>query len=86
MSKAKLKRIHVNQHHIKANAKNNNQELPVFTVKTYDSNTVCNEVEIRGPSKMVYAPEDPLSCGARVWIETRSDVNMKLNDATEVTI
>lgn len=36
--------IHVNQHHIKANAKGAN--LPVLTVKTYKENRTCNVVEL----------------------------------------
>jgi hypothetical protein len=64
--------IHVNQHNVKANAKG--AGLPVLTVKTYKSNTKCNAVEIQGPSKVVYSPNDPLSCGAKVWIETQSEV------------
>jgi hypothetical protein len=64
--------IHVNQHNIKANAKG--ADLPVLTVKTYKSNTRCNAVSVHGPSKIVYSPNDPLSCGARVWIETHAEV------------
>jgi hypothetical protein len=67
------KRIHVNQHNIKANKKDGGNR-PVLTVKTYKDNTTCNEVEILGPSRLVYAPENPLSCGARVWIETTAEV------------
>jgi hypothetical protein len=61
--------IHVNQHVIKANAKNNERN-PVLTVKTYKANTYAHEVEILGSSKIVYSPDKPLSCGAKVWIET----------------
>jgi len=64
--------IHVNQHHIKANAKGAN--LPVLTVKTYKSNKYANEVLIKGFSKLVYSPDKPLSCGAKVWIETEAEV------------
>ena len=64
--------IHVNQHNIKANAKG--ADSPVLTVKTYNSNTRCNAVTVHGPSKIVYSPNDPLSCGARVWIETHAEV------------
>ena len=67
------KRIHVNQHNIKANKKDGGNR-PVLTVKTYKDNTTCNEVEILGPSRLVYSPENPLSCGARVWIETTAEV------------
>ena len=65
-------RIHVNQHNVRANTKGAN--LPVLTVKTYKDNTTCNEVIIHGPSRVVYSPDKPLSCGARVWIETQAEV------------
>jgi hypothetical protein len=32
------------------------------------------EVEFSGPSKMVYRPENPLPCGAKLWIETENCV------------
>jgi hypothetical protein len=67
--------IHVNQHVIKANRKAGAQD-PVLTVKTYKSNTYANAVEIQGPSKVVYSPEKPLSCGAHVWIETEAEVKI----------
>jgi len=67
------KRIHVNQHKIKSNSKHGTKE-PVITVKTYKSNTYCYEVDIKGPCKVIYSPDKPLSCGAKVWIETDSDV------------
>jgi len=67
------KRIHINQHKIRSNKKNNTEE-PVITVKTSKSNTYAKEVEILGKSKLVYKPNNPLSCGARVWIETNEKV------------
>ena len=69
------KYIHVNQHVIKANTKHNKND-PVLTVKTYKSNDYGHEVEIDGPCKVVYRPNKPLSCGARVWIETKSEVKI----------
>jgi len=71
-----IKRIHVNQHRIKANKKYNLND-PVITVKTSKSNTYGHEVVINGPSKVIYSPDKPLSCGARVWIETESEVKIK---------
>ena len=71
-----IKRIHVNQHRIKANKKHNLKD-PVITVKTSKSNTYGHEVVIHGPSKVIYSPDKPLSCGARVWIETESEVKIK---------
>lgn len=63
------KRIHVNQHNIRANGKDNG-DRPVITVKTYKDNRYCNQVEILGESKILYRPDKPLSCGAKVWVET----------------
>jgi hypothetical protein len=68
--------IHVNQHVIKANRKNG-ENNPVLTVKTYKETKYAHEVEIDGPAKVVYRPEKPLSCGAHVWIETQSKVSTK---------
>lgn len=78
MSK-KLRRIHVNQHNIKANAKDGGYR-PVITVKAYDENLYGHEVVIRDDNgkpvaKIVY-PEKPLACGARVWIETNNEVEV----------
>ena len=68
--------IHVNQHVIKANTKTC-KTAPPLTVKTYKSNTKCREVTIHGESKVVYQPNDPLSCGARVFIVTYGKVTCK---------
>jgi len=65
--------IHVNQHVVKANAKTGERN-PVLTVKTYKTNTYANKVEIKGDSIIVYSPDKPLSCGAKVWIETNGEV------------
>lgn len=65
--------IHINQHIIKRNSKTGERE-PVITCKTYKSNDYCHEVEITGPCKVIYRPDKPLSCGAKVWIETTEDV------------
>jgi hypothetical protein len=67
--------IHVNQHEIKANAKNGTAN-PVLTVKTYKDNIYAHEVVIKGDSRIVYSPDKPLSCGAKVWIETQAEVEV----------
>jgi hypothetical protein len=67
--------IHVNQHVIKSNAKTGANE-PVLTVKTYKENRYAKEVIIKGDSKVVYSPDNPLSCGAKVWIETHAEVQV----------
>ena len=67
--------VHVNQHIIKRNSKTGERN-PVLTVKTYRSNKYASEVLITGDSKIIYRPNKPLSCGAKVWIETMGDVKL----------
>jgi hypothetical protein len=66
------KRIHINQHVIRHNLKNPDDMRPPVTIKQRGANIKCYEVMIDGPSKLVYSPDKPLSCGARVWIETNA--------------
>lgn len=68
-----LKRIHVNQHAIRRNRKLGTEEPPI-RIKTSRQNVRCLSVEIEGPSRLVYRPDQPLSCGARLWIETKAEV------------
>ena len=67
------KGIHVNQFKIKSNNKNKTND-PVITIKTYKDNVYAHEVKILGESTVIYRPDKPLSCGAKVWIETDADI------------
>lgn len=67
------KRIHVNQHIIRANG-NKGEDNPPLTIKTSKKNHKAHAIEILGPSLVVYSPDKPLSCGAKVWIETDKPV------------
>ncbi len=67
--------IHVNQHVIKRNKKTGGND-PVITVKTYKENRYAKAVAIHGPSVVIYSPDNPLKCGATVWIETSAEVNI----------
>lgn len=69
------KRIHINQHVIRRNTKTGERE-PVITAKTYKENNYGHEVIIDGPCKVIYSPDKPLSCGARVWIETEEGITV----------
>ena len=71
-----MKRIHINQHIIKRNSKTGQRE-PVITVKEGRTNTYAQSVEILGTSKIVYSPDKPLSCGAKVWIETNAEIKIE---------
>jgi hypothetical protein len=70
-----LTRIHINQHVIRRNKRDGTDEPPI-TVKQGRTNTYCRSVEVLGPSRVVYSPCRPLSCGAKVWIETDSPVRL----------
>jgi hypothetical protein len=68
-----LTRIHVNQHVIKRNRQLGENAHPI-TVKVGKANRYAHRVEVLGPSLLIYRPEKPLPCGARLWIETRAEV------------
>ena len=75
----KVKKIHINQHNIRSN-KTKETDLPVITIKVGSKNYYCNEIEIDGPSTIKYCgsgDQKPLiSCGARVVMETTSEVRV----------
>lgn len=66
--------IHVNRQFIAQNA-NDGGNRPVYTIKTGGKTIYAREVEILGPSKLVYDGRQ-LSCGARAWISTRSALKL----------
>ena len=68
-----MTRIHVNQHVIRDNLRYGRDNPPISVIEGRRT-THCRRVEIEGPSEIVYSPEAPLKCGARVWIETESPV------------
>jgi len=78
----KIARIHVNQHVIKANAKYG-ENNPVFTIKQGGKNTYAYNVKVVGEMELVYSPDKPLSCGAKVWIETRGDIEIDKSSDTK---
>lgn len=78
---SKKKIIHINQHKIRSNTKTGERH-PVITCKTYNTNDYAHEVEVLDQNgvvacRVVYRPDKPLSCGAKVWIETFNNINIK---------
>ncbi len=74
--------LHVNQHVIRANLKRGESNPPLTIRWGSKTTTRCREAMIFGQdglpaARLIYSPEKPLSCGARVWIE--------LLDAASVT-
>lgn len=69
-------KVHINSNTIKSNAKHGRND-PVVTVRK--GSKVLDRglrVTVHGPSRVVYEPDDPLSCGAKVWIETAASLSV----------
>ena len=74
MDKYMKRIVHINQHVIKKNAKTGERN-PVITCKTYKDNIYGYEADFTN-GKVIYSPDKPLSCGAKVWIETTDPVQV----------
>lgn len=68
-----MKIIHVNKNIIQYNSKHK-VNLPVCRVSEGNKTKYGRTVDILGPSRMVYNPDAPLRCGAKLWIETNADI------------
>lgn len=62
---------------------------PVYTIKSDGRTRYAREVSVNGPSRLIYNGKQ-LSCGARCWIETESDITlvdeMSFQDARDAGI
>ena len=67
--------IHINRNIIQRNAKRG-ETNPVCRVEKDGVVRYCMEIDIKGPSRMVYRPDNPRPCGAKLWIETDSEVEL----------
>lgn len=63
-------KVHINQHVIRANKINGANNPPVSIIRGSKVERAM-EVSLVGPCKVVYSPDKPLKCGARVWIEAQ---------------
>ena len=61
--------VHINSNTIKRNKqKAKSQREPVIAIKGANKSYV-HQLEIPAPCRIIYEPDKPLSCGAKVWIE-----------------
>jgi hypothetical protein len=83
-----MNKIHINRNVIASNSKNSQREPPIAVRrhpnnrKTPKSVDYGSKVEIvddagRVVASVVYSPDKPLNCGAKVWIETELEVSVK---------
>jgi hypothetical protein len=75
LKKGTIKRIHINKHVIAKNLKEGT-DAPAVTVQTSKKPYRGKAVAIHGPSAVVTSMDKPLKCGARIWIETKSEVTV----------
>jgi len=68
--------IHVNQAMIAHNRKNPSKPKPPITIQTSEGSIRATRMNIEGDSELVYDPQNQLSCGARLWIETKAPVKL----------
>ena len=68
--KARRKRIHVNRQTLARNHKMGEEEPPIGIEEVGRKKRYAHHGKINGPRLVRYSEEKPLSCGARVWIET----------------
>jgi hypothetical protein len=68
--------IHVRQDRLRHNRKYGTND-PVITIRSGDRLTYCHEAIIEGICKIVYQPQQPLNCGATLWIELEPTTKVK---------
>lgn len=70
-----MKIIHINRNIIQQNAKRG-ETNPICRIEENGKVQYCMEIIINGPSRMVYRPDKPRPCGAKLWIETDADCEL----------
>jgi|TARA_A100000172_G_C3035586_1_gene108382 hypothetical protein len=65
--------IHINKNLKQSNDKHG-KSFPVCRVETEGKTWYGTKVDILGPSSMIYSPDKPRKCGAKLWIETDDKV------------
>ena len=71
-----IKRVHVNQRLLRRAVAG--EDVYPYTVQYKGKSHPCYDVIINGPSRAINAIQTPLSCGARLYIQTTGEV--LLND------
>lgn len=69
--------ISVNKYVILHNVRHGTDDPPIRVAwGKHGKPGYAKEVKILGPARMVYAPEHPLKCGARLWLETEAKLEI----------
>lgn len=62
-------KVIVNRHVVQSNARNNRNDPPFSVKRSNKPAQYGHRVKLKGEPILIYDPENPLSNGARVWIE-----------------
>jgi len=81
-------RIHINSNTLRSNKKHGTSKPPITIRKGNKVIGYVNALKILGESTVMYQPDNPLPCGAKVWIETEAPIEITesgetLNDYTK---
>ena len=63
-----IKRIVVNRHKIRSG------DAKPLSIQTSKGPVAASHILVTGPSAIVFRPERPLKCGAKVWVATKAEV------------
>jgi len=81
MAKSNNKVIHINTHTLRNNTKTGANDAPII-VRKYSRSSMqpiyCHGVDLKVNDtkigRLVYQPDKPLDCGARIWLEIDGDI------------
>lgn len=71
--------IHVHQQKVR-------RGLPAVIIRTYKGTHHVAEAITSGPVRVIHNYKNPLSCGAKVWIETDEEVTGIFGNGKEITV
>lgn len=63
-----MARVYINRHIVAANAKSGERTPPIVIMRK-GKRIAASSVAFEGIAHIVYAPDAPLSSGARIWIQ-----------------
>jgi len=76
-----MARIYVNRNIIAANTKSG-ERTPPLVIMSKGRRINATSVRLEGIASVIYSPDHPLSCGARVWIQCDEPICRVVQDGS----
>ncbi len=76
--------IHIDSRKLKSNREKQEKEPIIIVREGSRPPAHCHEIEINGPSRLVYRPNHPISSGAVLWIEVEPNIHVNKKVFTQV--